>query len=206
VKPTIGWSIISCALLAFLAACSPATVAGNGSEVTNGLVASFAGPADSAMVIAFPAGYIPCSQNRDMPETTFTDNEGAFRMGLTDAAWNLLIYDRTGRLGAFAERRSGGAAMGLIRLDSLGAVACSTAALGMDSTNYVFAGIAGSPFYTKAVKGKSVIIGRVPPHGYRITLWVYSGKATAVPVLLADSVVAGATVTAGGATRVVINR
>jgi hypothetical protein len=205
-KSAIAGSIFSCALLAFLAACSPAPMAGNGSEVTNGLVASSAGPADSAMVIAFPAGYIPCGRNRDMPETTFTDKEGAFRMGLANTAWNLLVYDRSGRLGAFAERRSGGSAMGLIRLDSLGAVACSTAALGKDTMNQVFAGIAGSPFYTKAVKASSFIIRRVPPHAYRITLWVYSGMATAEPVLLEDSVVADATVTAGGAARIVITR
>ncbi len=205
-KPVMSGSTFICVLLALLAACSPTGMAGNGSEITNGVVACEAGPADSALVIAFPAAYIPCAENPVMPETTYTDANGAFRMSLADAQWNLLIYDRTRQLGAFAERRKGGPAMGVIELDNLGAVAGTAATLPIDALKTAYIGIAGSPFFTKVVKDSSFLISRVPPCTYKISLWMIdSHSSTDQPIPVIGSVIAGATVMPGMTTTILVN-
>jgi hypothetical protein len=206
-KPAMSVSIISCVLLTLLAACSPTQTTGNGSEITNGIVVSASGPIDSAMVIAFPAAYIPCAQNEVMPETTFTDARGAFRMSIADTKWNLLVYDRTRHLGAFAERRKGYPAMGVIELDSLGAVAGTAASNMLTISETAYIGMAGSPFYTKLVKDSSFIITRVPPHFYQISLWMFSGSPMTgdLPILVKDNVVTGAAVISGATTTIIVN-
>jgi hypothetical protein len=193
-------------LIALFAACSPTRIAGNGSEITNGVVVSETGPADSALVIAFPVSYIPCTRrNAAAPETTFTDVQGAFNLRLADTAWNLLIYDRTRQLGAFAPRLQGEPAMGIIRLDSLGAIAGEAAALTIDASKQTFIGIAGSPFVTKVVKDSSFLIIRVPPYSYRISLWIYSTLWSMEPILERDTVITGATVSPGRTTSIILN-
>lgn len=206
-KPVMSGSIGCCVIIALLAVCSPMQTTGNGSEITNGIVVSAVGLADSALVIAFPANYIPCVQNEVMPETTFTDSAGVFRMSLADTVWNLLIYDRTRQLGAFAARPKGGADMGIIELDSLGSVAGSAAALVIDMSEEVFIGIAGSPFLTKIVKDSAFLINRVPPYTYQISLWMFSGHSMTgdQPILAVDSVIAGAVVKPGMTTPIIVN-
>jgi hypothetical protein len=192
-------------LIALFAACSPARIAGNGSEITNGVVVSETGPADSALVIAFPAAYIPCGRNATKPETTFTNVQGAFHLSLADTAWNLLIYDRTRQLGAFAPRLKGEPAMGVIKLDSLGGIAGTMAALTIDESKPAFIGIAGSPFVTNVVKDSSFLIIRVPPYSYRISLWIYSTIWSMEPILERDTVITGAIVSPGRITSITLN-
>jgi hypothetical protein len=191
---------------AMFTACSPMQVAGNGSEVTNGIVASKAGPVDSAMVIAFPVDYIPCSSGPIKPETTFTNNNGVFRIDLNDASWNLLIYNQTQQLGAFAERRKGESAMGTILIDSLGNIACTAPILTIDSTRVAYVGMAGSPFYSKVITNRPFLINRVPAYAYRISIWIYSSRASAQPILLEDNVITGTKVMPGMTSSIIINQ
>lgn len=147
-------------------------LAGSGSEITNGncVIARAGKPADSAIVIAFPKEYVPApvTTNKVMPETTITDTAGGFALKLGDNAWNLLIYDHSGILGAFVPIQHD-SVLGTITLDSLGYVEGINYDTNKRLENYV--GIIGSPFYTPLNPLQSFVISKIPSCTYRVEVW-----------------------------------
>jgi hypothetical protein len=147
-------------------------LAGNGSEITNGccMVAQTGKPADSAMVIAYPKEYVPApvTFNEVMPETTFTDTAGRFTLALGHGEWNLLIYDRTGTLGAFVPVHRD-SSLYTIALDDLGYVQGMNYDTCKRFINYV--GIAGSPFYAAINPLCSFVITGIPSSTYQVQVW-----------------------------------
>jgi hypothetical protein len=151
-------------------------LAGNGSEITNGccIISRTGKPADSAMVIAIPQGYVPVPgiANKAFPETTFTDTNGSFSLVLDHGAWNLLIYDHTETYGAFVPlyRLAPGDS---IMIDSLGFLQGTS----YDSLHNSV-GIRGSPFFAYYSPGYTFSIGKIPPFTYTVEVWYGLGCYT----------------------------
>jgi hypothetical protein len=161
--------VIICSALftAILFSCSD-QIAGNSSEITNGYCCAFSAPADSAMVVAYPKGYVPFPASAG-PETTFTDKNGRFSMSLGRKAWNLVVYDKLQAHGAFVPLPGGDSTLDTIALTPLGAIhglVNDTTALDR------CVGVVGSPFYAR-ITGKSDTFSliKMPAFNYGINLW-----------------------------------
>jgi hypothetical protein len=141
-------------------------MAGNGSEVTNGTAITVQGPADSALVIAYPRNYVPMYGDTNTLKKTYTDSNGAFSLQLGDSAWNLLIYSRTG-LGAFVPVNHD-SALDTVKLDSLGTIQ----GIVQDSTiPFEYIMITGSPFFARLAPESTFVMTKVPPFTYEIRLF-----------------------------------
>jgi hypothetical protein len=143
-------------------------LAGNGSEITNGNCAIASVPADSAMVVAYPNKYVPCSTAVG-PETTFTDTKGNFAIYLGHDAWNLVIYDRTKAFGAFVPLPSGDSAISTIILRGLGSI---SGVVNDTATDPRYVGIVGSPFCA-GITGVSdtFSLTKIPAYSYYVKVW-----------------------------------
>jgi hypothetical protein len=164
----ILYHLVNILIIPLFLFCSGNEVAGNGSEITNGVCVSVLGPADCAIVIAYPGNYLLRLNETILPETTFTDKNGKFSIKLGDAAWNLLIYDNTRTFGCFLPLQKDEWELGKIDLDSLGAIRGTVSDTNF-SSGYI--GIRGSPFYSIVNRGVPFIIENIPTFTYSYLLW-----------------------------------
>ncbi|MGA2507693.1 MAG: hypothetical protein ABSF80_09480 [Chitinispirillaceae bacterium] len=153
-------------LFSLLITCTLAPLAGNGSEITNGVCMMASVPADSALVVAYPHDY-QLSTCVTRPVTTYTDKNGKFFLILGDSAWNLLIYDRTQTYGAFIALRNGDSAVGLVALESLGYVQGTVTDSSYQLGSVI---IPGSPFQTSITIQNSFFISKLPEFTYRLII------------------------------------
>jgi hypothetical protein len=152
-------------LIAVLVSCSPNGLAGNGSEITNGVCMTVSGPADSALIIAFPHDYLFPGKTYAMPETTYTDKNGYFSIVLGDSAWNLLMYDRSQTCGAFVALVNGDANIGRVNLDSLGYLEGTMSDM---TFRYGTVTIPGSPFLSMISGTNTFSISKIPEFSYSV--------------------------------------
>lgn len=191
-------------LFSLLITCSFAPLAGNGSEITNGVCMMASVPADSALVVAYPHDYQ--LKNTALPETTYTDANGNFSLKHGAGAWNLLIYDRTKTYGAFVPIDYRDSSVGIVDLDSLGYVEGTVAGGIMEII------VPGSPFHAFPTTGdRAFSITNMPAFTYafhvvRLILGSCSGGGDCVglPPPALDTATHTVTVKAGSGTNVII--
>jgi hypothetical protein len=182
--------VLSTVLALEMYSCTMSPMAGSSSEVTNGTVTAWGAPADSAIVIAYPAHYIPGLPGEASPETTFTDECGRFRLDtLGRGSWNLLIYDTSRALGAFVQLDDGDSDAGTIELDSLGSITGV-----VEDTAYElyasFVGVIGSPFFA-LIHTDTFSLNDMPPFTYVLSNWRELSGCTPEgcdPVMLIDTI------------------
>jgi hypothetical protein len=156
--------LFSFAVSFLLAVSCTIQVAGNGSEITNGIVASAAGPADSALVVAYPKDFNPATGDSVSLRRTFTDKNGRFSLRLGNNAFDLLVYDRTKTLGAFVPV-SRDTVMDTLRIHELG----SLSGVLQDSVlHFGYLIVRGSPFCAAMIPDSAFSIPAMPPFTYEL--------------------------------------
>jgi hypothetical protein len=161
--------IIALSATALLVArCSMTTVAGGGGEVTNGVCTVSGVAREGVSVTAFPCDYIPAVRAKELPGTV-SDSAGAFALEVTDERCNMYLVDTTIGRGAFLFDVVKGTDIGIVALDSLGAIAGTVERPSTDTVEPIDVYIRGSPFIAVLTGDLDFVLTRVPAASFTLT-------------------------------------
>ncbi|MFW6245524.1 MAG: hypothetical protein ACOC36_06525 [Fibrobacterota bacterium] len=160
------------------AACSDNPVAGNGSEIVNGRVAS---GVPGMTVEAYPVDFVPDSTPLGAVVKTYTDSSGRFSLKVdSGSSYNLFIRDTVAGIGALVPDVKNGDRLGSVQLTDLGGVEIS-----LDTDNYrsyrIYA--AGTPYSLYLYEGGSALISNVPQGKYELFCIEENDVVTVPPVV-----------------------
>lgn len=160
------------------AACSDNSVAGNGSEIVNGRVAS---GVPGMTVEAYPVDFVPDSTPLSAVVKTHTDSSGRFSLEVdSGTSYNLFIRDTVAGVGALVPEVMSGDRLGDVQLTDLGGVEVS---LDTDSYRHFRIYATGTPFYLHLFEGGSAVISNVPEGTYEILCIKENDVVTVPPVV-----------------------
>ncbi|MFP4241719.1 MAG: hypothetical protein ACLFTW_07100 [Chitinispirillaceae bacterium] len=160
------------------AACSDNSVAGNGSEIVNGRVAS---GVPGMTVEAYPADFVPDSTPLSVVVKTYTDSSGRFSLKVdSGSSYNLFIRDTIAGLGALMPEVKSGDRLGYVQLTDLGGIEIS---LDTDSYRSYRIYAAGTPYSLYLYEGGSALISNVPQGKYELSCIEENDAVTVPPVV-----------------------